>query len=249
MNKNKLISIITVVRNREAVIEKCILTVLKQKCKNFQFIIIDGDSSDKTLSVINNYRQFIDVIISEKDSGIYDAMNKGIKYATGDFIFFLNSDDQFIDDEVTLRLSKLLDEDFDVFYGGIIKIYIKGKEKYIQPLFSINNLKRGIMPPHQGLFVKKDVFRKVKFSTEFKSSSDFDFCCKLIINKFKICRINTLVSIFYDGGISSNKILAYSETENIIEKYFGKYNATIFYLRRILFEQGIKRILVKLNIL
>jgi glycosyltransferase involved in cell wall biosynthesis len=101
-----MISIITVCYNSERTIERTIQSVLAQNCKNVEYIIVDGLSTDNTLSIINTYASKIDVIISEKDSGIYDAINKGIKNAKGDIVGILNADDVFNDDNV---LSTILD--------------------------------------------------------------------------------------------------------------------------------------------
>src|SRR5690554_4083025 len=93
-------SIITVCKNSEATIENTILSVISQSYCDFEYIIVDGVSTDKTLDIVNKYRGSIAKIISEPDSGLYDAMNKGINAASGDYLFFLNSDDKFIDDNV-----------------------------------------------------------------------------------------------------------------------------------------------------
>ena len=100
--KNPKISIITVVKNNEKFIEKNILSVINQTYKNYEHIIVDGNSSDGTLKIINKYRNKISKIISEKDDGLYDAMNKGIKNATGDIISILNSDDYYYENALNI---------------------------------------------------------------------------------------------------------------------------------------------------
>ena len=114
-----LITIITVVLNDEKNIEETILSVLNQKYKNIQYVIIDGESKDRTKNIIEKYRNNIDTFLSEKDKGIYDAFNKGLSYAKGDLIGFVNSGDTLTEDSL-IYLSKYhnLHEDKDFFFRG-----------------------------------------------------------------------------------------------------------------------------------
>ena len=121
MNENNLISIITVVKNNEKTIEKCINSVLGQNYKNLEYIIIDGNSTDNTLSIVNKYRDKISVVISEKDKGIWDAMNKGIKLAKGDIIGFLNSDDFYFLDTLKIVNNYFINDDIDFLFGSVKK--------------------------------------------------------------------------------------------------------------------------------
>src|SRR3569833_506463 len=114
------ISIITVAFNAQNTIERCINSVLGQKFKNIEYIIIDGGSTDDTCKIIGNYREKIDAFISEPDKGIYDAMNKGIALATGDVIGTINADDFFADDSVLYDIAKVFSEqDTSILYGDL----------------------------------------------------------------------------------------------------------------------------------
>ena len=120
MNESNLFkfSIITVVKNRSRMISKAIESVKKQTFKNFQYIVIDGDSNDGTKEIINANSEFIDIILSEKDRGIYDALNKGIALAKGEFIGFLHSDDYYANNQVLYKINKKINElTLDAIYG------------------------------------------------------------------------------------------------------------------------------------
>ena len=114
------LSIVTICYNAESEIEKTILSVSKQLFKDYEYIIVDGKSNDKTMDIIERYSDKIDTIISEPDNGIYDAMNKGIDCAKGKWTIFLNAGDYFYNDEVLLKLFTKLDiyENIDVAYGN-----------------------------------------------------------------------------------------------------------------------------------
>ncbi|MFN7014655.1 MAG: glycosyltransferase family 2 protein, partial [Bacteroidia bacterium] len=159
------ISIITVTFNSAKTIEQTIQSVIKQAYSNVEYIIIDGASQDETLNIIERYRNKISVVVSEKDSGIYNAMNKGLKLATGDIIGILNSDDFYADENVLSDVAKLFEQvKADAVYADLqyvdaddtrkIKRYWKsGKYKPGDFLF-------GWMPPQPTFFVKKEVYNK-----------------------------------------------------------------------------------------
>src|ERR1700760_688999 len=114
------ISIITVVFNSQNTIERCINSVLGQKFKNIEYIIVDGGSTDNTCRIIDNYKENIDAFISEPDNGIYDAINKGIALATGDIIGTINADDFFADNDVLYNLAKVFaEQDTAILYGDL----------------------------------------------------------------------------------------------------------------------------------
>ena len=121
MNNEKLITIITVVKNDEQHIEKCIESVLTQKYKNIEHIIIDGNSSDNTMSIVNKFRDKISVILSESDKGIWDAMNKGIKLAKGNIVGFLNSDDFYYKDSLQIVNDYFNKYNIDFLFGTVKK--------------------------------------------------------------------------------------------------------------------------------
>lgn len=184
------ISIITPSFNSEKTIEKTILSVLNQSYKDIEYIIIDGGSRDKTLEIVNKFKDKIAKIISEKDQGIYDAMNKGIKLATGDIIGILNSDDLYADNNVIeIVVKTFLDYQVDCVWGDIIyfvndpsKIirYWKSSE-YKEGLFE-----KGWVPPHPTFFVKKECYQKYGyFRLDFPVAADYELMLRFL-KKYKI---------------------------------------------------------------
>ena len=180
MKKNK-ISIITVTKNSERYLEKNILSVVNQNYKNYEHIIIDGKSTDKTINIINKYRNKIKYFISEKDKGLYDAMNKGIKKSTGDIIGILNSDDIYYKKSLVVvnnYFNKYKDLDF--LFGSVHKHkllhgYEPHKIKWTFGFYSTHSI---------GFFIKKDAHKKVgSYNIKYKYSADYDLFYRLIVKK------------------------------------------------------------------
>lgn len=209
------LSIITVVYNNVKTIEDAILSVINQTFyKNIQYIIIDGGSNDGTFTIINKYKDKIHKIISEKDNGIYDAMNKGLKLATGDVIGILNSDDFYANNsilsEVMLHFNK--DHNLDIFYGDLV--YVKPddtncivrtwKSKSYYPKFFEN----GGVPPHPSLFVSARVYKEAGyFNLKYRLASDYEFMLR-IFKKFSFnIKYVPLVIVYMRLGGATNKSL------------------------------------------
>lgn len=200
-----LISVIIVTHNSEKYLEECINSILNQKYKNYEIIIIDNKSKDKTLRIIKKYEKFIDFWISEKDEGIFDAMNKGIKYSKGEIIGFLNSDDIFFS-KALLIVNKYLgvNKNIDYLFGTVLKkkLYSGFKPKLIRWKFNI-------YPSHSvGFFIKKKIHDKIGiYNTKYKHSNDYDFFYRLVKNKKFIGKRtlrNEILGKFREGGFSSN---------------------------------------------
>jgi glycosyltransferase involved in cell wall biosynthesis len=219
------VSIITVSFNAEKTIKETIKSVLSQSYKNIEYILVDGASTDDTMKIIDDYKNKISKVISEKDNGLYDAMNKGVVNATGEIIYFLNADDVLKDNNVIATVVKEFEKDFELgFVFGDVEFFYSGGNKKVRVVrnFSLNDLKNGNMPPHQGSFVKKKYLLKYPFSLKYKSSSDFEFYCNLIKEKPKFKKINKVIATMQVGGVSSGK-MSYFETEQIVKTYFGNF--------------------------
>lgn len=233
MPKNNLISIITVVYNGEAHIENALKSVSDQTDKNFEYIIIDGNSSDNTLSLIKKYNNIVDILVSENDSGLYDAMNKGIKLASGKFIYFLNSDDFLFDYKVIEDLNFILKDIDSQIVFGIIDVKYKNPDYVLEKNIEFDdyNLKRGIQPMHSASFFKREILLKMGlFDLKYKSAADFELFCKASKLKLNYKYINRKIAFFNDGGYSSISNIGRIEGAKIIYKYYGRYWFLRFYL-------------------
>lgn len=217
------ISIITVCYNSATTIEKTILSVASQTYKNIEYIIIDGNSNDNTLAVINNNQDKITNWISEPDKGLYDAMNKGIELATGDIIGILNSDDTFNSKTVIEEIANFHSQNkIEASIGNIIQHKENGK---IVRLYSSKNwnpekLKIGFMPPHPSIFFKKELFNKFgKYDLGFKIGADYELITRFFLKKniaWKYSGITTTAMLV--GGLSSSGSSSYQLITKEIQK-------------------------------
>ena len=216
------ISIITVVFNGEATITRAIESVLSQQNVEIEYILIDGASHDKTLSVISPYEKYLTHLVSEKDAGIYDAMNKGIKLATGDVIGLLNSDDFYTNSTVlSTVLEQFSNPLVDAVYGDLEYFRAKSPNKAIRTYSSKNfhraQLKRGLMPAHPTLFLRKKVYEKVGlFDPSYKIAGDFDISIRIFKDESLIAKYLPLLMVRMQmGGVSTrgwgNKLLQLRE--------------------------------------
>ena len=206
------ISIITVVYNAEDTISKCIESVVGQKYKNIEYIIIDGASTDSTIEIITKYQHSITSFISEKDNGIYDAMNKGIKLATGEIVGMLNADDMLADRTVITEVAAAFEKnDAEIVYGDLE--FINNQDKVVRK-WSAGQYKQGKfnwgwMPPHPTFYCKRTVFNKFGFyRLDFGSAADYELMLRFMhLNGVKAHYLKRLIVKMLIGGIS-NKNLA-----------------------------------------
>ena len=204
MNKNYKISIITVTKNSESFLEECILSLDKQSYRNYEHIIIDGCSTDNTINLIKKHKNKIAYWVSEKDEGLYDAMNKGIKKCSGDIIGILNSDDIYYPQALSI-VSKYfnLNKKLDFLFGSVNKYkllhgYNPKKIKWSFGFYTSHSV---------GFFIKKKSQLKVGlYNLKYKYSSDYDLFYRMIVH-FKLKGMATkkeeILGKFRSGGISS----------------------------------------------
>ena len=212
------ISIITITYNAIKVIEKTIQSVVKQKYDDIEYIIIDGGSTDGTIDIIKQYENKISLWISEPDKGIYDAMNKGIKLAKGEWINFMNAGDYFYDNLVLSKFSEIAKQsNADIIYGEVIKRLpsIIFPEKPM-PLSFIKN---HMVFSHQSTFIKASYHKKYLFNDKFKSSGDYHFFYNSYYNwNARFQYIPTIIA-YYDesqGMSKDNWKIAYKENCTMI---------------------------------
>lgn len=235
----KKITIVTVCFNAEDTIKETIESVISQKSATFEYIIIDGNSTDKTKSIIEEYKKKYNInYISEDDNGIYDAMNKGIDIATGEYIFFLNSGDVFYDKLVLKDLEFKLTEDnsIDVLYGNIAIKDGNKKKICMYSDFKVNPISfcRELMICHQCIFIKREALKKNKFDTKYLICADRKQLIELMKNKYKFQYIDRTISVYDNNGFSeNNKDKMRNEAKKIMYEEFGVYARVIFLLRKI----------------
>jgi glycosyltransferase involved in cell wall biosynthesis len=208
------ISIITVVYNNQKTIKDAIESVLSQNYTNIEYIIIDGNSNDGTLDVINNYASKITNIISEKDDGIYDAMNKGLKLATGDVIGILNSDDLYADNSILNEVMKHFnnDKNLDILYGDLVYVKHDNVDKIVRrwtskPYYP-NFFENGGVPPHPSLFVSSRVYHEAGyFNLKYRLAADYEFMLRIFKTfSFKIKYLPLVFVNMRLGGATNNSM-------------------------------------------
>lgn len=199
------ISVVTVCYNAVQTLEKTMLSVLNQTYPDIEYIIIDGGSTDGTVDIIKKYADRLAYWVSEPDKGIYDAMNKGIKVATGEWINFMNAGDRFATNDVTKKL--FTEEDVNNYacvFGDTIFTFLYG-EKIIKYGDSASHK---IMPScHQSIFCKRELLLTYPFDLNYKMAADFDFFYKLWQLGVKYKYIDMIVAVYdASNGISSKNI-------------------------------------------
>lgn len=238
-NKKPLITIVTVVFNGGKEIEQTILSVTKQTYKNIEYIIIDGCSSDETLAIIQKYHNKISHWISEKDSGIYDAMNKAIDLSNGEWIAFMNAGDSFYSNDT---LEKIFNneqyKEIDIVYGNHQILYKSGLTK-LKKVGPVLNLNKGSQFCHQSSFIRASYHKKNQFNIDNKIAADFEFFYKAWKKKITFFYIDLCVSKFKAGGISDlNRIKSIISQWRIVDK---NYKNNIYYIYLIV-RESLKKI-------
>lgn len=217
---NIKITIVTVVYNDKKGIDKTIQSVLTQTYKNIEYVIIDGASNDGTLECIKKYEKDISFWLSEKDQGIYDAMNKGILRANGYLINFMNAGDVFYNEDTIAHIAALY-ADEDIIYGNILRQYGRYRSKakgIVNPSPHIIDFLYNTFH-HQASFIKKDLFSRVGlYSTSLRLASDWKFFFDATIFHHAIVRhVDITVCVFSMDGISTSNAQDYAEER---KKYF-----------------------------
>lgn len=246
------ISIITVCYNSAATIEKTINSVAEQIYEDIEYIIIDGNSNDGTLSIIKNYDQLCDKWISEPDKGLYDAMNKGIEIATGEIIGILNADDVFMDNSVLSKVSDVFIQNphIEATIGNVIQFNKQGMitRFYSSKNWQPNKLKIGFMPPHPSIFFKKTVFTTFgNYKLNYKIGADYEFIVRVFLkNKIEWSYSNLTTTKMLVGGLSSSGISSYKKISSEIIKSLKENNIKYFsFLIQFRIVWKIKELLLK----
>lgn len=234
MNPEKpLFSIITVCFNSENTIEQTIQSVITQTYKNLEYIVVDGGSTDGTLEIINRYKKQIDIIISEPDEGIYDAMNKGIKHSSGELIGLLNSDDWYEPDTLEQVSEAYKKSDQQTVFHGLCKYINDGKEDRILsyhhdvlPMHSI---------AHPTCFIPAAIYEEFGlYDISYKISSDYELLLRLHEMGVSFHRIERVLANFRSGGITSQLDSKYEDLA--IHLKYGKIDSLKYRLKKMKYK-------------
>lgn len=214
-----LITIVTVVYNDELSIEKTIQSVMSQNYKNIEYLIVDGGSTDGTVDIIKKYDHFISYWCSEPDKGIYDAMNKAIDLASGEWINFMNSGDYFINESVLTNIFKNSSElaDITIIYGNHeVRYPSKKRMSYVG---MVDNLWQGSQFCHQSAFINTKYHKLHKYNLCRKIAADYEMFYTAWINGKNYLKIPIFISSISAGGVSDiNRIDAILEMWIIVNK-------------------------------
>lgn len=204
------VSIITITYNSAATLEQTIRSVLDQTYKNIEYIIVDGLSKDNTLAIANKYKKYITKIISEKDNGLYDALNKGINLASGDIIGIIHSDDFYTSDKVIEKVVETFQQNnADAVYANLYYVdkdnTDKIKRKWHSGKYNEGAFLNGWMPPHPAFFLKKEIYDKYgKYDTSFRSAGDYELMLRMIHkHKIKLAYLDEFIVKMRTGGVSN----------------------------------------------
>ncbi|MBG6187865.1 glycosyltransferase family 2 protein [Flavobacterium sp. CAN_S2] len=233
------ISIITVVYNNEKTITQAMQSVLSQTYNDIEYVIIDGSSKDNTVNLINNYKENLGYFISEKDSGLYDAMNKGIRACTGDVIGILNSDDLYQDSTVIASVMEqfIADPELDILYADLVYVKRDDTNKVVRrwrtKSYYDSFFENANVPPHPALFVKNKVYEKVgMFDLQYKLAADYELMLRMFKkHQFKSKYFNKLVIKMRLGGATNQSFAnIVSQNKEVLKAWKNNGLQAPFYL-------------------
>ena len=222
-------SIITVTYNAGKVLEDTIQSVISQTYRNIEYILIDGGSKDNTLQIVSKYRKHISKVVSEPDQGLYDAMNKGIRLATGDYLCFLNAGDELHENETLQKMVHSLhtQELPDVIYGETAIVDNQGHFLHMRRLSAPEHLnwksfKQGMLVCHQAFFARRELAIHYLYDLQYRFSADFDWCIR-IMKQAKYLHNTRLTLIDYqkEGMTTQNHKASLKERFRIMVKHYG----------------------------
>jgi len=230
-SEKPLISIITVVYNAQEILIPTLLSVFNQTYQQIEFILIDGASTDKTLEMALNYSEKIDYWRSEKDSGIYDAMNKGLEAASGEYVFFLNAGDELHHPTVIAEIFSGKKRG-NLYYGSVELIDQSGKcigERRHRPPEKLTwkSFRMGMLVSHQAFIPERRI--TAAYRTDLKISADIDWCISCMKKARSIVNTELYISKYMTGGISrQNTWLSWKERFSVMKKHYG-LATSVFY--------------------
>ena len=223
-------SIITICYNASATIERTLLSVTGQTWTDREYIIVDGASKDSTLEIISRYRDKVDILVSEPDKGLYDAMNKGLKLATGNYVIFMNAGDRFHEDSTLEQIAaqvQQLDKLPGVIYGNTALTNMAGEIYGMRRLSPPEHLdwksfKNGMLVCHQAFYARRDIAEPYDLSYRF--SADVDWCIRVMKNADTLHNTHLVVADYLEDGSGvtiDNRKASLKERFAIMRKHYG----------------------------
>lgn len=228
------VSIITVTFNCKNELSKTILSIRSQIFRSFEFIVIDGNSTDGTLDIIKSNSDIISYWISEKDNGIYDAMNKGIKESKGQYLIFLNAGDTFYSQETLLKIPFEEYPHAGIFYGETVITATDGtnlglRRKKLPPNLNWKHFKKGMVVCHQSILVSSKIVSS--YNLNYAYSADIDWVLNALKASKQTVFTNTIISSFAEGGFSSrNMKSSWVDRFIILKKNFGLWQCFLSHI-------------------
>lgn len=243
-----LFSIITVTYHAESVLEETILSVVSQTYHNIEYIIVDGASKDRTLSIVNKYRDKIQAVVSEPDKGLYDAMNKGLKIAKGEYVCFLNAGDTFHEDDTLQLIVHQLNKSNvlpDVIYGETALVdaqrhFVRMRRLQTPDTLNWKSFRQGMLVCHQAFIAKRALAET--YDLNYRFSADFDWCIR-VMKKASLLHNTRLTLIDYldEGMTTKNRKASLKERFRIMVKHYGYISTVlhhIWFVLRLLLKPG-----------
>ncbi|MCQ6959863.1 glycosyltransferase family 2 protein [Mucilaginibacter aquariorum] len=219
-----VLSVITIVYNNARDIERTLLSVLNQTYDAIEYIVVDGASNDGTLEIIKRYESRIAKLISEKDKGIYDAMNKGLALATGDYVIFMNSGDEFYAPDTVAKVFATA-PDADIYYGETEMVNDEreslGQRRHIAPAkFNWRSFKYGMSVSHQAIYIKRSLVEP--YDPKYQLSADIDWIIRAAKKAKKIVKVDGYLAKYLVGGMSKAKHKqSLLERFDIMKRHYG----------------------------
>ncbi len=246
------ITIITVSFNSASHIEEAIKSVIKQSYDNYEYIVIDGGSTDGTVEIIKKYIDDISFFVSEPDKGISDAFNKGILHSTGDMIGIVNSDDQLLDENVLEKVAQYYSPDIDLYRGSeIVRNFDTGYEYLLKPTMTIHKSPLTFHVCHMAMFIGKQAIDKYGvYDIDFRYSMDKELVYRYLYNGAKSVEMDVVVGLFRLGGVSqskSNSKKRRSESAQIVARTGGSKFDVMMYSLGLYIKDTLKMILNVFN--
>jgi glycosyltransferase involved in cell wall biosynthesis len=248
-SKMKL-TIITITYNAENYIEQTLKSIQKQDCHDFEYLIIDGKSKDKTLEIAQKYDSIITKIISEPDKGLYDAMNKGLKNATGEFVWFMNAGDEIVKENAVSRILDLIKPNVGVIYGETYFVNEEGEIQGIRSELTTHQLpqnltwrsmKYGMVVCHQSFIARRTIAPMYMIDN---LSADLDWEIEVLKKSEMNVLVDFILSKYLIGGISNRQLKKSLKDRNkVFKKHFGLLE--YYWINVVILLRGIFKIIIK----